>query len=86
MRKIYLYIFVCFAVKAVHLQIVYDLTTVILLTALKRFFARREVPCEMHSDNGKNFVLVNNDIRNIFKSLFKSKGEIENYTVSDSIK
>ena len=87
-RKIYVCIFVCFTTKAVHLEIVHDLTTAAFLAALKRFIARRGKPCEMYSDNGRNFVGANNEIKNILKSLFKckSKEEIENYAGSEGIK
>ncbi|GFV03937.1 integrase catalytic domain-containing protein [Trichonephila clavipes] len=43
-------------VKAIHLEIVSDLTTEAFLAAFKRFVARRGRPIEIHSDNGRNFV------------------------------
>ncbi|GFU82825.1 integrase catalytic domain-containing protein [Trichonephila clavipes] len=43
-------------VKAIHLEIVSDLTTEAFLAALKRFVARRGRPIEIHNDNGRNFV------------------------------
>ncbi|XP_058827620.1 uncharacterized protein LOC131687546 [Topomyia yanbarensis] len=42
--KSYVAIFVCLAVKAVHLELVADLTTQAFLAALKRFVARRGKP------------------------------------------
>ncbi|GFW35211.1 integrase catalytic domain-containing protein [Trichonephila clavipes] len=39
--------------------------------ALKRFVARRGRPIEIHSDNGRNFVGANNELRKILKALFK---------------
>ncbi|GFX00888.1 integrase catalytic domain-containing protein [Trichonephila clavipes] len=58
-------------VKAIHLELVSDLTTEAFLTALKRFVARRGWPIEIHSDNGRNFVGANNELRKILKALFK---------------
>ncbi|GFW65910.1 integrase catalytic domain-containing protein [Trichonephila clavipes] len=58
-------------VKAIHLDIVSDLTTEAFLAALKRFVARRGRPIEIHSDNGQNFVGANNELRNVLKALFK---------------
>lgn len=52
----YLSIFVCFAVKAVHIEIVEDLTTASFINALKRFIAIRGSPCVIWSDNATNFV------------------------------
>ncbi|GFU59002.1 integrase catalytic domain-containing protein [Trichonephila clavipes] len=61
--------------KAIHLEIVSDLTTEAFLAALKRFVARRGRPIEIHSDNGRNFVGANNELRKILKALFKGKIE-----------
>ncbi|GFV33276.1 uncharacterized protein TNCV_1497981 [Trichonephila clavipes] len=58
-------------IKAIHLEIVSDLTTEAFLAALKRFVARRGRPIEIHSDNGRNFVGANNELRKILKALFK---------------
>ncbi|GFU59026.1 uncharacterized protein TNCV_794371 [Trichonephila clavipes] len=58
-------------VKAIHLEIVSDLTTEAFLAALKRFVARRGRPIEIHSDNGRNFVGANNELRKILRALFK---------------
>lgn len=54
--KAYVAIFVCMATKAVHIELVEDLTTEAFLGALKRFTARRGKVHEIYSDNGKNFV------------------------------
>ncbi|GFY08370.1 integrase catalytic domain-containing protein [Trichonephila clavipes] len=70
-RKVYVCVFICFTVKAIHLEIVSDLTTEAFLAALKRFVARRGRPIEIHSDNGRNFVGANNELRKIQKALFK---------------
>lgn len=42
--KIYVAVFVCLVVKAVHLEIVSDLTTEAFTACLKRFLARRGRP------------------------------------------
>ncbi|GFW22081.1 integrase catalytic domain-containing protein [Trichonephila clavipes] len=57
--------------QAIHLEIVSDLTTEAFLAALKRFVDRRGRPIEIHSDNGRNFVSANNELRKIHKALFK---------------
>ncbi|XP_065080297.1 uncharacterized protein LOC135703125 [Ochlerotatus camptorhynchus] len=53
--KAYLCLFVCFSTKAVHLELVSDLSTKGFLSSLRRFIARRGRPTHIHSDNGKNF-------------------------------
>ncbi|XP_054708165.1 uncharacterized protein LOC129217975 [Uloborus diversus] len=58
--KMYVCIFVCFIVKAVHLEIVSDLSTEACLSALKRFIARRGKPLEIYSDCGTNYIGAKN--------------------------
>lgn len=54
--KIYIAVFVCFAIKAVHLEVVSDLSTEAFLAAFDRFVARRGLPTDIYSDCGTNFV------------------------------
>ncbi|GFV23770.1 integrase catalytic domain-containing protein [Trichonephila clavipes] len=62
-QKIYVAIFVCLASKAVHLEIVSDLTTDAFLATLKRFVARRGKCATISSDNAKNFVGANRELK-----------------------
>lgn len=65
--KSYLCLFVCFATKAVHLEIVSDLTTEAFLNALKRFIARRGKCQNIFSDCASNFVGANREIKDLYK-------------------
>ncbi|BES97774.1 Pao retrotransposon peptidase [Nesidiocoris tenuis] len=60
---VYLAIFVCFSTKAIHLEVVMDLSTDGFLQALERFVGRRGVPAVIHTDNGRNFVGAANLLR-----------------------
>ncbi|XP_028171679.1 uncharacterized protein LOC114360986 isoform X2 [Ostrinia furnacalis] len=53
--KSYICVFVCFAVKALHLELVSDLTKECFLGALDRFIARRGKPQTIYCDNGTTF-------------------------------
>ncbi|XP_060518951.1 uncharacterized protein LOC132697424 [Cylas formicarius] len=53
--KAYLALFICFSTKAVHLELVSDLSTSAFLAAFKRFVSRRGRCDNIHSDNGTNF-------------------------------
>lgn len=57
--KSYVCVFVCNATKAVHIELVSDLTADAFLAALRRFIARRGTCHEIISDNGTNFVAAN---------------------------
>lgn len=54
--KYFVAIFVCLVTKAVHIEMVADLTTDAFLAALRRFAARRGKPELIMSDNATNFV------------------------------
>ncbi|XP_025835281.1 uncharacterized protein LOC108742837 isoform X2 [Agrilus planipennis] len=60
--KAYICIFVCFSTKAVHIELVSDLTTNAFLNCLKRFISRRGICKTIYSDNGKNFVGARNEL------------------------
>ncbi|XP_017796728.1 PREDICTED: uncharacterized protein LOC108577997 [Habropoda laboriosa] len=60
--KVYVAVFVCFAVKAVHLELVSNLTSEAFIAALRRFIARRGFCSNIYSDNGSNFVGAYNDL------------------------
>lgn len=62
--KAYVCIFVCMSVKAVHIELVSDLTTPAFLACLDRFVARRGLCLSLYSDNGTNFVGASREIRN----------------------
>ncbi|XP_076765055.1 uncharacterized protein LOC143432168 [Xylocopa sonorina] len=53
-KKNYVVVFVCLAVKAVHLEIVHDLTSEAFITALQIFIARRGLCINLYSDNISN--------------------------------
>ncbi|XP_055527715.1 uncharacterized protein LOC129720283 [Wyeomyia smithii] len=54
--KGYVAIFVCLVTKAVHIELVADLSTNAFIAVLKRFVARRGKPTVIECDNAKNFL------------------------------
>ena len=53
--KVWICLFTCCTTRAVHLEVVRDMTTSSFLQYFRRFIARRGVPKRMVSDNGKTF-------------------------------
>lgn len=53
--KCYVAVFVCLVTKAVHVELIADLSTPAFISTLKRFIARRGKPSIIECDNGKNF-------------------------------
>jgi hypothetical protein len=70
--KGYIAIFVCFATKAVHIEVVTSLTTEAFLAALRRFIARRGKPRTIYSDNGNNFQSASTQLHEIYTMLQSS--------------
>ncbi|XP_053699051.1 uncharacterized protein LOC128746023 [Sabethes cyaneus] len=71
--KAYVAIFVCFCTKAVHIELVGDLTTVAFLSALRRFMARRGTPEHIYSDNATNFAGAKHELHALYQMLKPSK-------------
>lgn len=70
-RKSYVAIFVCMATRAVYIDLVSELTTACFIACFKRFVAVQGKCTDMYSDNGKNFVGANKELRDHFKKLIK---------------
>ena len=65
--KAYICVFVSLTVKAVHLEIVSDLTTDAFLATFRRFIARRGKPTLIWSDTGSNFVGADREMKTLFQ-------------------
>lgn len=62
LNKCFICVFVCLATRAIHLELVSDLTKEAFLAALNRFIARRGKPRNIFSDNGTTFVGAFNEL------------------------
>ena len=71
--KSYVYVFVSMSVKAVHLEVVSDLTTDAFLACLKRFIAKRGRPTSIWRDHGTNFVGANHSLKELYEFLLSQK-------------
>nr|CAI5835990.1 unnamed protein product [Callosobruchus analis] len=74
--KCYVSLFICFASKAVHLELVSDLSTETFILALRRFVARRGKPKQINSDNGSNFIGANSELKELSSFLRKHSSSI----------
>ena len=73
--KSYAALFVCLLTKAIHIELVSELTTSSFLLALRRFIARRGKPNIICSDNGTNFVGACNKLNDILDFLKKRENQ-----------
>ncbi|XP_072159636.1 uncharacterized protein [Bemisia tabaci] len=83
-HKSYLALFVCMATKAVHLEVVSDLTAKTFLAALDRFTARRGKSLNIYSDNGGNLVGTNNEQKELYDALASEFSTISEHLVNSS--
>ncbi|GFS54320.1 integrase catalytic domain-containing protein [Trichonephila clavipes] len=83
--KIYVSIFVCFVTKAVHFELVSDLTTQTFIASLKRFIARRGRPSLIFSDNGKTFIGANVELKRLYKLVINPDPELAGFLVDENI-
>lgn len=68
-NKGYIAVFVCMNTRAIHLEVVSDLTSEAFIAAFRRFVARRGRVRDMYSDNGTNFVGANNQMKTILSEM-----------------
>jgi hypothetical protein len=85
--KSYICIFVALSVKAVHLELVSDITSTAFIACLRRFIARRGKPCSIWSDHGSNFVGASRELAELstFLEQQKSKDLISKFCTSQGI-
>ncbi len=82
--KAYICVFVSLSVKAVHLELVTDLTSEAFIACFKRFIARRGLPSLVWSDNGTNFTGAAREIKELYQFLQTQSTQDEvNHYLSD---
>ena len=59
-QKAYMALFVCFAAKAMHLELVSDFSKEACLSAIRQFTSRRGLPIVIYSNNETNFIGAGN--------------------------
>ena len=65
-QQVWICLFTCLVVRAVHLDVVTDMSTQSFLRCLKRFASRRGLPRKILSDNGKTFRAASKYIKAVF--------------------
>ncbi|XP_059052249.1 uncharacterized protein LOC131846848 [Achroia grisella] len=82
-EKRYVALFTCLSVRAVHLEIVGNLSADAAIMALRRFMSRRGVPSKIFSDNGTAFVGASREIRTMWRAM--NHAEVADYATSRGI-
>ncbi|XP_064620787.1 uncharacterized protein LOC135483687 [Lineus longissimus] len=66
--KAYICLFTCAVTRAIHLELVLDMSSETFIRAFRRFVARRSLPSKMVSDNGSTYLAAANELTELFKS------------------
>ncbi|GJQ87162.1 hypothetical protein Trydic_g8746 [Trypoxylus dichotomus] len=85
LMKSYVCLFICLVTKAIHLELVCDLTTDSFLSSLRRFMSRRGVCSDIYSDNATNFVGARNELRELYEFLSKENESVRNTLVNEKV-
>ncbi|XP_041778849.1 uncharacterized protein LOC121597275 [Anopheles merus] len=85
-QKSYMVVFVCFSVKAIHLELVENLSTAAFM-AFRRFVSRRGLPSKVYSDNGLNFHGASSELKEFYELLNEPENQqrIQNAALQDDI-
>ncbi|GFT95743.1 integrase catalytic domain-containing protein [Trichonephila clavipes] len=69
LNKIYVCVCICFVTRAIHLEILSDLTSDAIIATLKRFMSRRGKCSKIFTYNATNFVGANSQLKAFYKTL-----------------
>ena len=86
-RKAYVALFVCFATKAILLELDSNLSKEACLSAIRRFTSRRGFPKVIYSDNGTNFIGARKELMEIQRLLTRQLGQddLEDYCANKGL-
>lgn len=84
-KKVWICLFTCIVTRAIHLEVVYDMSSEEFLLCFRRFVAQRGTPCEIISDNAMQFRASSTVLDCIWKKLQKND-EIMSYVSNAGIK
>ena len=84
-KKVWISLFTCTAIRAIHLEVVEDMSAERFLEALRRFVARRGKPDEIISDNATQFKAAKNTIDIVWRNIVNDP-QIHSYLSEKRIK
>ena len=84
-RKVWLCLFTCLAVRAIHLEVVHDMTAEQFLLCLRRFLATRGKPKQIISDNASQFKVVKSTVEDAWE-LSTTSPDTQSYLANEGIK
>ena len=82
--KVWISLFTCMSVRAVHMEVARDMTAEQFLHCFRRFTSRRGTPQMMYSDNAPHFKLVNKTLEQAIHEVLASES-VQTYAANHNI-
>jgi len=84
LQKVWVCLFTCLVTRAVHLELVQDMSASTFLYCLRRFIATRGTPVQIISDNAKQFKLSSDTVQLVWQEVTHNE-EVQNYVSCEGI-
>ncbi|XP_052690730.1 uncharacterized protein LOC128168601 [Crassostrea angulata] len=84
-KKVWVCLFTCLVVRAIHLELMQDMSTEEFLHGLRRFIARWGKPKQLISDNASQFKLASNILEETWASTVRDP-DVQSYIANEDIK
>ena len=84
-KKVWVCLFTCLVTRAIHLELIMDMSTEMFLLGLRRFVARHGSPREITSDNASQFKLAHDTIDKLWDQVLKET-DVISYSVNENIR
>ena len=81
----YIAVYVCFTSKAVHIELVSDLTSDAFILSFQRFVARRGLPTKVYCDNATNFVEASRALNELHEAFAAQKEDLVRYAAERKV-
>jgi len=82
-KKTWVCLFTCMLTRAIHLELVHDMTAAEFLLSFRRFVARRCTPDLVVSDNAAQFKAVDNTIATAFNQMLRMDDVLSHFTTNN---
>ena len=82
--KVWVCLFTCMVVRAVHLEVIRDMSCEQFLMCLRRFIAQRGAPTSITSDNARQFKLAKNTLQQAWNEM-QCDDEVQSYVSNAGI-
>ena len=83
-KKVWICLFTCLTVKAIHLELVEEMSAEEFLLCLRRFIARRGMPRQVVSDNAQQFKAARSVLERAWRDVVTDK-EVREFTAYHGI-